>query len=168
MPGDGPAATIGSEMTISANHPTPRLRLVLAGGLLALLSLAAAALLALPAAAAKPSHRLVAPAAFAKVVAEKGTVTIDVRGPGEPFIAGTDLSIAYDTLAASKAKLPAAKTTRLAIYCHSGRRSAIAAQTLLKLGYTDIVELKGGASAWAAAGRKLLPANATGTGTGTG
>lgn len=156
-------------MTPPAIHPTPRLRLALAGGLLALLSLAAAALLALPAAAAtKPSHRLVAPAAFAAAVAAKGTVTIDVRGPGEPFIAGTDLSIAFDTLATQKAKLPAAKATRLAIYCHSGRRSAIAAQTLLKLGYADVVELKGGVSAWQADGRKLLPANKTGTGTGAG
>ena len=151
-------------MTTPAIHPHSRLRVALSGGLLALLSLAVAAAVALPArAATAPSHRLVTPAAFAKAVAEKGTVTIDVRGPGEPFIAGTDLSIAFDTLAARKAKLPAAKTTRLAIYCHSGRRSAIAAQTLLSLGYRDIVELKGGVTAWQAAGKKLQPANATGT-----
>lgn len=151
-------------MTASTPHSPARAPFALPAAVLALLSLLAAAALTLPVAAAgAPPHRLVSPAAFAKAVAEQGTVMIDVRGPGEPFIAGTDLSIAFDTLAASRAKLPAVKTTRLAIYCHSGRRSAIAAQTLLRLGYKDIVELKGGVIAWQAAGRKLQPANATGT-----
>lgn len=107
--------------------------------------------------ATAPSPRLVSPAQFALVVAQKGTVTIDVRGPGEAFIRGTNLSIAFDTLVATRAKLPA-KTTRLAVYCHSGRRSAIAVKTLVALGYRDIVELRGGVTAWAAAGRVLAPA----------
>ena len=131
---------------------------------LACLAALAALALAAPAGAARPSHRLVAPAAFAAAVAAKGTVTLDVRGPGDAVIPGTDLSIAFDTLAARRAALPP-KTTRLAIYCHSGRRSAIAAQTLLRLGYTSIVELRGGIVAWAQAGRPLRPATASGTAT---
>jgi rhodanese-related sulfurtransferase len=121
---------------------------------LALAVAAVPAALALGTASAA-SPRLVSPAQFALVVAQKGTVTIDVRGPGSPYIKGTDLSIAFDKLVARRAKLPA-KTTRLAVYCQSGHRSAIAVTTLVKLGYRDIVQLRGGANAWAAAGRPLI------------
>lgn len=69
---------------------------------------------------------------------------------------GTDLAIPFDQIAARKSELPAL-TTPLAVYCRSGRMSAIAVQTLSGLGYTDVVELEGGMIAWEAAGRPLLP-----------
>lgn len=139
----------------AAARPAPVRLALVAVALLATAVLAAAIASALaPGRAAAATPRLVDPPAFAAAVARKGTVTIDVRGPGEAFIRGTDLSIAFDTLAASRAKLPA-KTTQLAVYCHSGRRSAIAVQTLRKLGYRDIVELRGGVTAWLDSGRAL-------------
>ena len=45
----------------------------------------------------------------------------------------------------------------MAVYCKSGRMSADAVSTLRQLGYTDVVELRGGMDAWAAGGRELLP-----------
>ena len=36
--------------------------------------------------------------------------------------------------------------------------SATAAETLAAMGYSDIVDLRGGMEAWQAAGRDLLPA----------
>jgi phage shock protein E len=104
--------------------------------------------------ASAPS-KLVSPAEFAAAVAEPGTVTINVLGPGTPFIAGTDLAIPADELEARKSELPPT-STRLAIYCMHGNTSAVAAETLAQLGYDDIVELRGGMAAWAASGRKLL------------
>lgn len=106
--------------------------------------------------AAKPASRLVGPAAFAAAVADSRTVTINVHVPDEGSIPGTKLWIPFDQIRAHVRELPA-KATRLAIYCRSGRMSAIAARTLQALGYRNVVELRGGMWAWEAAGRRLLP-----------
>ena len=119
-------------------------------------ALVVAAAVVAPAALAAPP-RLVAPAAFAKAVAQKGTVTINVHVPDEGSLAGTDLWIPFDRVAASRARLPARKTTPLAVYCRSGRMSAIAVRALARLGYGTIVELRGGMVAWDSSGRRLLP-----------
>ncbi len=100
--------------------------------------------------------RLVDPATFAGVIGHPGTVTIDVHIPFEGKIAGTDLMIPYNEIDRQAAQLPADHTTELAIYCRSGNMSAIAAKTLASMGYTDVVELRGGMEAWRAAGRTLL------------
>ena len=50
--------------------------------------------------------------------------------------------------AADVARLPADRGTPVAIYCKSGRMSAIAATELDRLGYRDVVELRGGMDAW--------------------
>ncbi len=105
--------------------------------------------------AAAPS-KLVSPEAFAAAVAEPERVTINVHVPDEGSIPGTDLAIPFDQIAARKSELPSL-TTPLAVYCRSGRMSAIGVQTLSGLGYTDVVELDGGMIAWEAAGRPLLP-----------
>lgn len=51
----------------------------------------------------------------------------------------------YDALAASFAEPDKARP--IVVYCRSGRRSAIAAETLSGLGYTDVSDL-GGLDAW--------------------
>ena len=119
-------------------------------------ALVVAAAVVAPAARTAPP-RLVAPAAFAKAVAQKGAVTINVHVPDEGSLAGTDLWIPFDRVGASRARLPARKTTPLAVYCRSGRMSAIAVRVLARLGYGNVVELRGGMVAWEASGRRLLP-----------
>lgn len=47
---------------------------------------------------------------------------------------------------------PQAKTI---LYCASGGRSALAAATLMELGYTDVAHLDGGLAAWKAQGRPV-------------
>lgn len=44
------------------------------------------------------------------------------------------------------------KTTKLILYCGGGFRSALAADTLQKMGYTDAISLDGGWRAWQTAG----------------
>jgi rhodanese-related sulfurtransferase len=44
---------------------------------------------------------------------------------------------------------------RVILYCASGGRSALAADTLQTLGYTNVAHLDGGFKAWAAAGRPV-------------
>jgi rhodanese-related sulfurtransferase len=100
--------------------------------------------------------RLVDPDEFAATVAQTGRVTINVHVPFEGEIAGTDLSIPYDQIDAHGGRLPADRSTGLAIYCRSGPMSTIAAETLHNLGYTDVVELRGGMRAWQADGHPLI------------
>lgn len=56
-------------------------------------------------------------------------------------------------------RLRADKDTGILLYCRSGRMSAIAADTLVEAGYTNVVDLEGGMLAWGAAGMAV-----TGTG----
>jgi len=48
------------------------------------------------------------------------------------------------------------KTTRLVLYCGGGFRSALAADNLQKMGYTQVVSLAGGVSGWRQAGHSLV------------
>jgi rhodanese-related sulfurtransferase len=125
---------------------------------LALATLGAAALVAVTAtlASAGPPSTLLSPAAFSKAVTTPGTVTINVHTPDAGSIRGTDLSVPFDRIGGSKARLPA-RSTRLAVYCRSGTMSAVAVVTLRKLGFTRIVELRGGMNAWRQTGRTLVP-----------
>ncbi len=50
-----------------------------------------------------------------------------------------------------EAKVPD-KHTRLVLYCGGGYRSALAADNLQKMGYTDAISLDGGWKAWQQAG----------------
>ena len=50
-----------------------------------------------------------------------------------------------------EAKVPD-KSTRLVLYCGGGYRSALAADNLRKMGYTDAISLDGGWKAWQKAG----------------
>lgn len=43
---------------------------------------------------------------------------------------------------------------RIILYCGTGGRSALAAKTLLDMGYADVASLAGGYEAWRAANRK--------------
>ncbi|MBZ5609112.1 MAG: sulfurtransferase [Acidobacteriia bacterium] len=44
------------------------------------------------------------------------------------------------------------KNTKIVLYCGSGARSALAADSIMKMGYTNVVSLAGGMGAYKAAG----------------
>lgn len=79
-----------------------------------------------------------------------GYSLLDVRTAEEyesGFINGAKL-LPYDRIdAASAASIIPAKDSLVIVYCRSGRRSAIAAQSLLELGYTRVYDL-GGVNSW--------------------
>jgi rhodanese-related sulfurtransferase len=50
-----------------------------------------------------------------------------------------------------EAKVPD-KKTKLVLYCGSGARSALAADSLMKMGYSNVFSLAGGINAYQAAG----------------
>ena len=87
----------------------------------------------------------------------KDFLFINVHIPFEGNIHDTDLSIPYDQITepAKLAQLPADKNAKIVLYCRSGRMSAIADEELVKLGYTDIWNLKGGMLEWEQAGFEI-------------
>ena len=96
---------------------------------------------------------------LATMMQAKDFTLLNVKTPYIGEIAGTDLYIPYTDVAARAPELPAERAARIVVYCRTGHESAIAAQTLLDLGYTNILNLDGGMTAWTASGRQLVQLN---------
>jgi len=60
--------------------------------------------------------------------------------------------IPHSELEAREGELPSEKDTMILLYCRSGNRSQDAAQTLIDLGFTNIIELETGINGWNDAG----------------
>jgi rhodanese-related sulfurtransferase len=97
----------------------------------------------------------VSPAELASVLKRTPILLINVHTPYEGEINGTRLFIPFDRIEANLNRLPADKRERIVLYCRSGHMSAIAAQALVKRGYTDVWNLAGGMIAWEQAGFPL-------------
>jgi rhodanese-related sulfurtransferase len=90
----------------------------------------------------------------------QGITILDVRGPEE--VQGPDghisgsLNIPLPELEQRRAEIPSGKP--VVVVCHSGSRSALATQQLLKEGLADIANLRGGLSRWSDEGYPLAGA----------
>lgn len=98
------------------------------------------------------------PAAFAEAAHQQGTILIDVRTPAEYVAGHIESARNIDVEAADFAQRIAAldKSASYALYCQSGHRSGIAAQQMLAAGFTKVVDLAGGMSAWTNDGRQAV------------
>ncbi len=88
-------------------------------------------------------------------MAQKGFVLIDVRSPEEHaagFIPGTDLNIDFREIKTRHREIGVALDEHVVVYCQSGHRSNIAAETLADLGYTHVYNVRGSMNAWVEAG----------------
>ena len=103
------------------------------------------------------SYQNIAPTELNTMLKTKDFVFVNVHIPFAGNITGTDLSIPYDQINASEnlSQLPADKSAKIILYCRSGRMSAIAAEQLVALGYTNIWNVAGGMDAWEQAGFDL-------------
>jgi len=79
---------------------------------------------------------------------------IDVREDSEwqAGHAATAVHISRGTLEREIEKAAPDKAQRVVLYCHSGARSALATDTLQKMGYTNVFSLAGGFTSYQAAG----------------
>ena len=102
------------------------------------------------------SYTNITPKDLTTLLQAKDFALINVHIPYEGEIANTDAKIAYNEIDKHLDQLPADKSARIVLYCRSGRMSTIAAQQLVKLGYTHIFNLEGGMIAWEQAGYALL------------
>jgi rhodanese-related sulfurtransferase len=108
-----------------------------------------------PVSVAGGSYTNVSVAELQGMLEHKDFAFVNVHIPVEGDIANTDVSIPYDKIDQNLALLPADQDARIVLYCRSGRMSAIAAETLVGLGYTNVYNLEGGMVAWEQAGLPL-------------
>jgi phage shock protein E len=86
---------------------------------------------------------------------QKGFILIDVRSVEEHaagFIPGTDLNIEFREIQARHREIGAQLEDHVVVYCQSGHRSNIAAETLADLGYRHVYNVTGSMNAWLVAG----------------
>ena len=83
---------------------------------------------------------------------DESVVVLDVRTPAE-FAAGHvpgARNVSHDQLGANLAELETMRDTDVVLYCRSGKRALIAADTLRKAGFTKLLHLDGDYLAWEA------------------
>jgi phage shock protein E len=91
----------------------------------------------------------------------KGFFLIDVRSPEEHaggVIPGTDRNIEFSQMKTRHHEIGAKSNDHIVVYCQSGHRSNIAAETLADLGYKHVYNVSGSMNAWQAAGYEIQPA----------
>ena len=102
-----------------------------------------------PAAEDTEASRLITPDEARELIGQTNVTLLDVRAKYEYDEAHIDgaLLLPYDAITAESPELPENNDDTIIVYCRSGRRSAIAADTLSALGYTRIFDL-GGIQDW--------------------
>ena len=102
------------------------------------------------------NYKNIDPVELSDMIAQTNVALVDVRNPDEVargFIAGADhiqlalLPVEYEKLA---------KADNVVFYCHSGIRSAHAADFAVNKGIKNVHNLAGGILAWSKAGLPLV------------
>ncbi len=86
---------------------------------------------------------------------KKDFAFVNVHIPYEGEIAKTDAFIPYNEIEKNLDKLPADKNAKIILYCRSGRMSAMAAEALVRQGYTNVWNMEGGMITWETLGFPL-------------
>jgi rhodanese-related sulfurtransferase len=92
---------------------------------------------------------------LAEMLPDKDFTLVNVHIPFEGDLPQTDAFVPFNETEAHLDRLPA-KDAPIVLYCRSGNMSTQAAEELVDLGYTNVMELDGGFNAWKASGRELV------------
>lgn len=91
---------------------------------------------------------------FEAISQKKDCVLLDVRTSGE-FARGTiqgSINIPVDQVESAVSSRIPEKTKTIYVFCLSGSRSIYAAETMVKLGFTNVYNMTSGLLAWRASG----------------
>ena len=95
--------------------------------------------------------------AFASLIEDEDVFLLNTHTPYEGEIDGTDAIIEdWENIGLNINKLPDDKNKPIAVYCRSGRMSAVAAEQLIDLGYKNVYDLKNGMIGWKESGREIV------------
>jgi len=102
------------------------------------------------------SYFNITPAQLSSMLENKDFLLVNVHIPYEGEIPQTDLFVPYNEIEENLSKFPKGKGEKIVLYCRSGSMSAIAARTLVKLGFTNVWNLDGGMAGWEKQGYELI------------
>jgi len=85
---------------------------------------------------------------FDQMLQNKNFFLLDVRSSEQEKIQGTDENIPYKNIKEFLNKLPQDKHRKIIVYCGHGNTSLKASQALLDLGYSNVINLQGGITAY--------------------
>ncbi len=93
---------------------------------------------------------------FNVMLANKDFLLINVHIPYAGQIRGTDLFIPYNQISQSIDQLPVDKDSKIVVYCRSGSMSTTSSEELVRLGYTNILNLREGMIGWEQSGYSIV------------
>ena len=102
------------------------------------------------------SYRDIGSEELSRMLRKKDFRLINVHIPYEGELLRTDAFIPYNEVEKRLDKLPQSRDAKIVLYCMSGRMSAIAAETMVRLGYRNVWNLKEGMREWQKKGFPLL------------
>jgi len=105
--------------------------------------------------AEKSGYKNVSVDQFIRMIDNKDFILINTHIPYEGEIPGTDRLIPFNEIDQHKTELPNDKASPLVVYCKAGPMGDVAAEKLVQMGYTHVINFKDGMNAWEKAGKSL-------------
>ena len=98
----------------------------------------------------------ISPAQLNSMLETKDFSLVNVHIPYEGEIPQTELFVPYNQIEENLLQFPQDKGAKIVLYCRSGSMSAIAAKTLVKMGFSNVLDLDGGMVEWEKQGYELI------------
>ena len=104
----------------------------------------------------KKSYENISVDQLEKLMDQKDFTLINVHIPYQGEIEKTDLLIPFNAVNQHKNLLPKNKDAKIVVYCMGDSMGSIAAEQLIKMGYTRVFNLSGGMMAWQYRGHRIV------------